>query len=49
MGWFSMCCQHGGKAVTPSGPAMQQQMGLQHHGRVMFWWMCVEVWMMDVG
>lgn len=26
-------CQRGGMAVTPCGPAMQQQMDPQHHGR----------------
>lgn len=30
-------CQHGGRAVTPCGPAMQQQMGPQHHGRGNIW------------
>lgn len=28
----AMSCQRGGRAVTPSGPTMQQQMGPQHHG-----------------
>lgn len=26
-------CQHGGRAVTPSGPKMQQQTGPQHQNR----------------
>lgn len=30
-------CQHDGKAVTPCGPAMQQQMDPQHHGRGNIW------------
>lgn len=40
-------CQHGGKAVTPCGPAMQQQMYPQHRGRGNIW---VDVcWVMDHG
>lgn len=30
-------CQHDGKAVTPCGPGMQQQMDPQHHGRGNIW------------